>query len=339
MKPRRVVRLGPKTSTLAAAAAARHPRGASSGRWWGLAAAAPGALLAAWLGASCAHMGAASGGPSGGGPPVARALFIVGCGGDLDGCVATPVACVAGGRWVGSRRACAAALPERLVLRGAAPGNRGPWRARRLAPADEPGARPRWGLGQPPAPPFLAVYVASGSADEAGAVAVPCAAREAAGEEDEGRRAPMIPAPAPPAAAALGGVAEGQRAAVVAALASGPHQADGWLDVDLDGDGRADRVVALSGRLPRDEAAGAEEGEEAAWYAAAVAFAGGPAVVFETSQYDPFFPAASHCFDLDGDGRAEVLVALGGECERTFRLVEWDGSRVRRVGFDVYAGD
>jgi hypothetical protein len=48
---------------------------------------------------------------------------------------------------------------------------------------------------------------------------------------------------------------------------------------------------------------------------------------------------ASRCFDLDENGAPEILLAVGGEMERSYQYIEWNGERFVAVGLGIAGGD
>lgn len=94
---------------------------------------------------------------------------------------------------------------------------------------------------------------------------------------------------------------------------------------DADGDGTLDEFLIVSADVDEDAVL-------------LVVRAGDPPmVVARTAESVGLFELGA-CADADGDGRPEVLLALGGETEQTYALVEWGEVGLVTLG-EAHLGD
>jgi len=131
------------------------------------------------------------------------------------------------------------------------------------------------------------------------------------------------------------------------ALGDGRFTVDSVAIADFDGDGRADRWAAVE---MLDEVSNgfqtaaivARFGLSRTWSLVLFTSANGELFGRDPPSwmgdgYLSFRP--SSCFDLDGDGRVEVLLARGGETERHYSYEVWRENRLTPVGFGLAFGD
>lgn len=123
-----------------------------------------------------------------------------------------------------------------------------------------------------------------------------------------------------------------------------PWISTGYLEADLDGDGRGDRL--FGGRFESDvDATASCEVIVALWGSdnsapSLLEFACDDQDYWSlTGRTGPFNLAGSSCWDLDRDGRVELWLSTGFDSERGYEFVEIRDHTLVRAGHTVWFGD